>query len=353
MKAYGLRFINSSMKADSPVAAPTASVPPPPMIAPKQPPKQPSSAAIAAHAANKIKIKAKPPAAPSSSGFFSKLAQPVAIPKTPVLAKTISKKYVAGYSLHRSTTPSLSMAMTAGGALNSNTTKSTPATMKTQPATAKTQPAKPSNGSTGSNFSVLEYFNRESSDAAKPASPESSKVTQSKKRKRVQWALDDQLVQTRIVENITIKYAEELFWHPPQGFGNARDLDIGEGGALTKDTVEDEEEIDWYEPKCTPPEPHLCYDLVLTVVFDFSLVGDMADRGFKRAGSKFADDKEAQTQMAREKGVLLVTYLNEGDIPESPSEPYLDELVKTNSVQPRVIPLPQELRVSTTSQRHG
>jgi hypothetical protein len=97
---------------------------------------------------------------------------------------------------------------------------------------------------------------------------------------------------------------------------------------------------------------HLCFDLVLTVGFDFSFVRDMADRGFKRAGSKVADAKEAQTQMAREKGVLLVTYLNEGDIPESPSEPYLDELVKTHFVQPKVIPLPQELRVPTTSQWH-
>jgi hypothetical protein len=237
------------------------------MFAAKQPLKQPSSGAVAAHAANQIKIKPKPLAVASSLGFFSKLAHPVLIPKAPVLAKTIPKKYVAGYYLHRSATPSLSMAITAGGAMNPNTTKPPPTTLKTQPATAKTQPAKPSNESIGSNFSVSEYFSRESSGAAKPASPRSSKATQSKKQKRVQWATDDQLVQIRMVENVTIKHAEDLFWHPPQGFGNARDLDVGEGGALTKDTVEDEEEIDWYEPKCMPPSPHLCFDLVLTVVF--------------------------------------------------------------------------------------
>jgi len=56
-----------------------------------------------------------------------------------------------------------------------------------------------------------------------------------------------------MIENITIQYAEDLFWHPPQGFGNARDLDIGEGMVFGKDTVEDEEEIEWYEPKCKPP----------------------------------------------------------------------------------------------------
>jgi len=58
-----------------------------------------------------------------------------------------------------------------------------------------------------------------------------------------------------MIENITIKYAEDLFWHPPQGFGNARDLDIGEGMVFGKDTVEDEEEIEWYEPKCISPYP--------------------------------------------------------------------------------------------------
>lgn len=61
--------------------------------------------------------------------------------------------------------------------------------------------------------------------------------------------------QVKMIENITIQYAEDLFWHPPQGFGNARDLDIGEGMVFGKDTVEDEEEIEWYEPKCNPPHP--------------------------------------------------------------------------------------------------
>ena len=67
------------------------------------------------------------------------------------------------------------------------------------------------------------------------------------------WAGEEKLEQVKLIENITIKYAEDLFWHPPQGFGNARDLDIGEGMVFGKDTIEDEEEIEWYEPKCTFP----------------------------------------------------------------------------------------------------
>jgi hypothetical protein len=71
------------------------------------------------------------------------------------------------------------------------------------------------------------------------------------------------------------------------------------------------------------------------------------DRGVKRAGNKVADAKEAEVQKAREAGVLLVTYLNDGDIPDSPSEPFLEELVSSSqqSLPPKVIPLPQELRV--------
>jgi hypothetical protein len=70
------------------------------------------------------------------------------------------------------------------------------------------------------------------------------------------------------------------------------------------------------------------------------------DRGVKRAGNKVADAQEAEIQRKREAGVLLVTYLNDGDIPASPSEPFLEELVSSQqSVTPKVIPLPQELRV--------
>jgi hypothetical protein len=72
------------------------------------------------------------------------------------------------------------------------------------------------------------------------------------------------------------------------------------------------------------------------------------DRGVKRAGNKIAEATEAERQKVREKGVLLVMYLNEGDIPESPSEPFLEELVSSQqTIPPKIIPLPQELRVRT------
>jgi hypothetical protein len=70
-----------------------------------------------------------------------------------------------------------------------------------------------------------------------------------------------------MIENITIQYAEDLFWHPPQGFGNARDLDIGEGMVFGKDTVEDEEEIEWYEPKCNDPCPQLFLPCPLDLLY--------------------------------------------------------------------------------------
>ena len=72
------------------------------------------------------------------------------------------------------------------------------------------------------------------------------------------------------------------------------------------------------------------------------------DRGVKRAGKKIAEGSEAEIQKVREAGILLVMYLNEGDIPESPSEPFLEELVTSQRAvpPPKVIPFPQELRLN-------
>lgn len=68
----------------------------------------------------------------------------------------------------------------------------------------------------------------------------------------------------------------------------------------------------------------------------------------KRAGIKIAEGKEAEIQKVREAGVLLVTYVNDGDIPESPTEPFLEELVTSQQTKPpKIIPLPQELKIQT------
>jgi hypothetical protein len=139
--------------------------------------------------------------------------------------------------------------MTAGGAMK-------PPTANTKPVPPKptaTVPVKPPT----SKFSVLEFINRgDSTDFATKADPGDPKASSNpKKRKHVSWASEGDLERVQMIENITIKYAEDLFWHPPQAFGNARDLDIGEGRAFGKDTVEYdvEEEIEWYEPKCNFP----------------------------------------------------------------------------------------------------
>lgn len=74
---------------------------------------------------------------------------------------------------------------------------------------------------------------------------------------------------------------------------------------------------------------------------------EIEERGIKRAGTKPPEAPESEKQKQREQGVLLVTYLNEGDIPESPSEPFLEELLASQqTITPKTIPLPQELRVS-------
>ena len=87
-------------------------------------------------------------------------------------------------------------------------------------------------------------------------------------------------------------------------------------------------------------------------MFEFPEIKDgEEDRGIKRAGKKIAEGKEAEIQRRREAGVLLVMYLNEEDIPESPSEPFLEELVTSQQAvaPPKTIPFPQELRVNKVS----
>lgn len=143
------------------------------------------------------------------------------------------------------------MGVTSGGTVKppATTTKSVP------PKPTTTVPPK---SAATSKFSVLEYISRGDStdNATKAENSEMSSISTSKKRKHVSWAADGDLEHVKLIENITIKYADDLFWHPPQAFGNARDLDIGEGMAFGKDTVEYdvEEEIEWYEPKCDLPQ---------------------------------------------------------------------------------------------------
>jgi hypothetical protein len=142
------------------------------------------------------------------------------------------------------------MGVTSGGTVK-------PPATTTKPVPPKPTTTAPPKTTATSKFSVLEYINRGDSteNATKTENSEVSNVSPSKKRKRVSWAADDDLEHVKMIENITIKYADDLFWHPPQAFGNARDLDIGEGRAFGKDTVEYdvEEEIEWYEPKCNLP----------------------------------------------------------------------------------------------------
>ena len=229
-----------------------------------------------------------------------------------------------------------------------------PAPVATKPVPPKPTTSLPPKPAATSKFSVLEYINRDDSsdNVAKSDNSDVSKTMTSKKRKRVSWAAEGELERVKMIENITIEYAEDLFWHPPQDFGNARDLDIGEGRAFGKDTVEYdvEEEIEWYEPKC---ESSNQYDSANFLAIDFSSLAESEeDRGIKRAGKKVAEGKEAEIQKVREAGVLLVTYLNDRDIPESPSEPFLEELVSSQQIiPPKVIPLPQDFRVRPLSWR--
>jgi hypothetical protein len=140
------------------------------------------------------------------------------------------------------------MGVTAAGAVKPSSAAAPP------PKPAASLPPKPA---PASKFSVLEYINRDdgAEKEAKAETSDASKASRSRKRKHVSWAEGDNLERVKMIENITIKYGEDLFWNPPQEFGNARDMDIGEGRAFGSDSVEYdvEEEIEWYEPKCNFP----------------------------------------------------------------------------------------------------
>jgi len=230
-------------KADSPVTTatpnttstttqqPATLAPAPAKPAPKPVAEKPPAAPVP------TKIKA--PAKPQAASFFGKLAQTAnpTISKLPPIPKKVSA-------------PSQSLAVTASGAAKPPPPVSQ---VKPPPKPTTSVPAKPASTS---KFSVLEYIKTESSDKEKQAeTADSNKVANSKKRKRVSWAPEESLENVKMIENITLKYADDLFWYPPQEFGNARDMDIGEGRAFGKDTVEYdvEEEIEWYEPKGISP----------------------------------------------------------------------------------------------------
>src|SRR5262245_3648490 len=100
--------------------------------------------------------------------------------------------------------------MIAGGAVKSNndtTSTSIPPSKSTTPAKSATAPSK---------FSVLEYINRDDTvDTAAKVDGEVKLGVPKKQGKRVSWASESDLEQVKVIENITIKYAEDLFWHPP------------------------------------------------------------------------------------------------------------------------------------------
>ena len=73
----------------------------------------------------------------------------------------------------------------------------------------------------------------------------------SKKKKRVTWKPEENLVKVHLIENIAMKYGDDLFIETSHSFGNARDFDILEG-KVAFHRYEDPEEMDaslvWRDP---------------------------------------------------------------------------------------------------------
>ena len=156
-----------------------------------------------------------------------------------------------------------------------------------------------------------------------------------KKRRSVTWKPDSELEQINIIENISLKYADDLFIRPPSD-ASARSMDINEAAAL-KDKERDE------------LGPELDCELQWTVpaALDFTRIDlDQQERGPKRAGSLKIDSADREEQIERESTNLLVHYAKDEDIPPSPNEPMPQALERNSSVPKyKNILLPSTLKV--------
>ena len=156
-----------------------------------------------------------------------------------------------------------------------------------------------------------------------------------RKRRSVTWKPDSELEQVKIIENISLKYADDLFIRPPSD-ASARSMDINEAAAL-KDKERDElgPELDC-ELKWTVP-----------IALDFTRIElEQQERGPKRAGSLEIDSPDREEQIERESTNLLVHYATDEDIPPSPNEPTPQSLEHSSFVPKyKDILLPGTLKV--------
>ncbi|KIJ56912.1 hypothetical protein M422DRAFT_198234 [Sphaerobolus stellatus SS14] len=128
-------------------------------------------------------------------------------------------------------------------------------------------------------------------DAKSTPPPPSHSTIPGRKKKRVTFKSDDQLVQVKLIERaIYDDDATNGDAYAP----NVRDLDRDEGAAMHKHIFE--EQIDWTEP--------------LPLAYPEGL-----DR------PKGEESQEKITQEEREKSALTALYMSPGQIPESPAEP--------------------------------
>ncbi|RUS21056.1 LOW QUALITY PROTEIN: hypothetical protein BC937DRAFT_93762 [Endogone sp. FLAS-F59071] len=137
---------------------------------------------------------------------------------------------------------------------------------------------------------------------------------ESKKRKRVTWALGEELTRIKFFESDPDEWSSEAYgMGTPHEFGNARDMDINEAKAAFHNDI-------WYPPIaiCFPDDVKPP-DVVIS--------------------------EESKTQMLREQIALAAVYFKEIHIPPSPAEP--DEIPNDNLLNVRVIPLIDETELAT------
>lgn len=287
--------------------------------------------------------------AKTNTAFFKKEVAPV---QKPVIAKPGLAAALAGIKARKKTdvVESDSTRNSKPPALPSDAPKSTQ-----QSALPKVLPiAKPA----FSALKLVEGLKR----TASPSIPVGTE-TESKRRKTkksVSWRPDAELEQIRMFESLEPENGEGDVVHTPHEYGNARDLDRKEGALLHGGVLPDREEdfLDWEEPRREITNTRSYFASVLTcLALDFSnkdLMKDRDSRGPKKAGMMPADSKSNEIEEQREQTAFLVIYNHEGEIPWTPSEK--DAVSDASSAEPsnpKLIPLPFELRVRSTTPRRS
>ncbi|KAA8916461.1 hypothetical protein TRICI_001324 [Trichomonascus ciferrii] len=171
---------------------------------------------------------------------------------------------------------------------------------------------------------------RKASHDGNEKSERSESPTMERKKKKVHWKDDVDLVEIR-----TFTPDPSEVPHKLRSFNDAKQMEYHE--AIHNFDPEQDEEVTWYEPPVIDIEtavPNKQYREALSI---------------KRGGTKQPVQTEALAQQKREAHTMVVYYSSKADVPPSPAEPPSSN--SFGSREPKIIPIAEVLKSHPLVQR--